>query len=121
MAQMSEDARFERLPKWAQRWVLGLEMEKARAEGELEAARHLLNGGDAETAPIVVDRYSANRQYLGVLPETPVEFRFKPEGSKWWKYFHVNMTSERKLYVSGSDGILVKPSSGNSIKVELED
>lgn len=115
-----EDPRFPRLPKWAQRGFRENEEEIRRLEAELLAARTLLRGGDEDTASIVVDVYSDNRQYLPTRPETPVEFRFKREEDRWWRYFLVSLSPDNRLNICGSEGILVKPSSGNAISVWLE-
>jgi hypothetical protein len=121
-AQIADDPRFERLPKWAKERFRSKDETIQRLLDELATVRALINEDVPEDAPVVVDPYSKNRRRLMTDGETPVEFRFKPERHpEWWAYFHVSLRDDHRLTVHGSSGLVIKPSSGNSIEIVLEE
>lgn len=113
---MAEDPRFERLPKWAQQQLLSRGERIIRLENELAQARALLNAGP-EDGPVVIDPDSANKRLLA--ERTPVEFRYKPEGDRFWSYFQVRLADDNRLEVHASSGIAVYPSSGNAASIGI--
>lgn len=113
---LSQDQRFGNQPRWMQSGVLSLEERVRHLEGELAAARALLNSGP-EDATVVVDPYSENRQPLNGNPT--IEFRWKAEGEKFWTYFLVRLEEDRRLEVHASSSLAVHPSSQNSVKVKV--
>jgi hypothetical protein len=120
-APVTEDPRFERLPKWVKDRLRARDERIQRLEDELAATRALLNEDVSEDAAVVVDPFSVNRRLLEIDAYTPIEFRFK--GKKrpdYWSYFHVTLR-DRELTVHASGGLVVKPQSGNSIEISLED
>jgi hypothetical protein len=120
-APIEEDPRFERLPKWVKDHLRARGERIIRLEQELAAVRALLNEDVPENTPVVVDPFSVNRRRLAVDEHTPIEFRYKPERfPDWWSYFHVTLQGQR-LSIHTSSGLVVKPSSGNSIEIYLED
>jgi hypothetical protein len=113
---LTEDPRFERLPKWVKDRVRAKDEKIRHLEQELATARALLNSGP-EDASVRVDPYSANRQ---PLPGNPtVEFRWKREGERFWTYYLVRLMEDNRLEVHASAGIVIHPSSGNAVKVEV--
>lgn len=113
---MTEDPRFERLPKWVKDRVRAKDEKIARLEQELATARELLNEGP-EDATVRIDPYSANRRHLHGNPT--VEFRWKAPGEKFWSYFLVRLEEDRRLEVHASSSVAIHPSSGNAIRAEV--
>jgi hypothetical protein len=121
-APIEEDPRFERLPKWVKDHLRARGERIIRLEQELAATRALLNDDVPEDAPVVIDPHSKNRRRLAVDQWTPIEFRYKPERHPdWWSYFHVTLREDNRLTVHGSDGLMIKPQSGNSAEIIVED
>jgi hypothetical protein len=115
--QMADDPRFERLPKWAQQKARAKDEAIGRLTRELEVARGLLNDG-ADDAHVVVNPYSENRRQVDGNPM--VEFRYKPEDDpKYWRYFLVHLMDDNRLEIHASASIVIHPSSGNAVKVEV--
>jgi hypothetical protein len=113
---ISEDERFGKQPRWVQSGVLSLEERVRRLEGELATARALLNEGP-EDAAVVLDPYSDNRQ---PVPGNPtVAFQWKVPGEKFWTYFLVRLMEDKRLEVHASSSVVIHPSSGNAVKVEV--
>ncbi|MER5754389.1 hypothetical protein [Streptomyces sp. NPDC002088] len=113
---LSADARFGRQPRWVQSGVLSLEEKVRRLEQELATARALLNDGP-EDANVIVDPYGDNRQPLFDRPT--VSFQFKPEGERFERYFLVRLMEDNRLEVHASSSVVVHPSSGNAVRVEV--
>lgn len=111
------DSRFDRLPKWAQQELTARGERIIRLEQELATARGLINTGP-DDSEVVIDPYSANRRQVPDRPQ--VEFRYKPEGDpRWWRYFLVRLTSDNQLEVHASSGLVIHPSSGNAVTIEV--
>ncbi|MFF1701226.1 hypothetical protein [Streptomyces sp. NPDC058252] len=113
---MTEDLRFERLPRWVQSGVRSLEERVRSLEQELATARALLNDGP-EDANVVVDPYSDNRQPLFDRPT--VAFQFKAEGERFERYFLVRLMDDNLLEIHASSSIVLHPRSGNAVHVEV--
>lgn len=113
---MTEDPRFERLPKWVRDRVRAKDEKIRRLEQELAAARALLNEGP-DDATVVIDPYSANRQPLHGNPT--IEFRWKQPGEKFWTYFLVRLEEDRRLEIHASSSLVIHPSSGNAVRTEV--
>jgi hypothetical protein len=113
---ISEDERFGKQPRWVQSGVLSLEERVRRLEGELATARALLNEGP-EDANVIVDPYGDNRQ---PVPGNPtVSFQFLRDGERFHSYFLVRLMEDNRLEVHASSSIVMHPSSGNAVKVEV--
>jgi hypothetical protein len=113
---MTEDPRFERLPKWVKDRVRAKDEKIQRLEQELASARALLNSGP-EDASVRIDPYSANRQPLHGNPT--IEFRWRPEGERFWSYFLVRLEEDRRLEIHASSSLVIHPSSGNAVRAEV--
>jgi hypothetical protein len=113
---MTEDPRFERLPKWVKDRVRAKDERIARLEQELATARELLNEGP-EDAAVVIDPYSANRRHLHGNPT--IEFRWKRDGERFWSYFLVRLEEDRRLEIHASSSLVIHPSSGNAVRAEV--
>ncbi|MDX3260793.1 hypothetical protein PV336_16350 [Streptomyces sp. MI02-2A] len=117
-----EDSRFDRLPKWAKELFYSKDMEIQRLKQELDATRDLLNVDAPDEASVVADPYSANRRYIKLPEETPIEFRYRPEKHPdWWSYFHVSLREDNRLSIHGSSGMVIRPRQSNGIDIYLED
>lgn len=113
---LSEDPRFGNQPRWMQSGVLDMRDKIARLEQELATARALLNDGPVD-ATVVVDPYSENRR---PLPGNPtISFQFRVEGERFRRYFLVRLEEDNRLEVHASSSVVVHPSSGNAVKVEV--
>lgn len=112
------DSRFDRLPKWAQQELTARGDRILQLQRELATARSLINTGP-DDSEVVVDPYSENRRQIPDRPQ--IEFRFKPENDErgWWRYFLVRLRSDNQLEIHGSASIVVHPSSGNCVNVEV--
>jgi hypothetical protein len=120
-APVTDDPRFDRLPKWVKDRLRARDERIERLEAELATTRALLSKDVSEDSPVVVDPFSANRRLLELDEHTPIEFRFKGEKHPdYWSYFHVTLR-DRYLSVHASSGLVVKPQSGNSIEISLEE
>jgi hypothetical protein len=115
-APVTDDPRFERLPKWAKDRFAARDEKIARLEQELATARALLNEGP-EDATVRIDPYSANRRALHGNPT--IEFRWKQPGEKFWTYFLVRLEEDRRLEVHASSSLVIYPSSGNAVRAEV--
>jgi hypothetical protein len=112
----TEDPRFGKQPKWMQEAVLALLAQVRRLTEERDTARRLLNDGP-EDANVIVDPYGDNRQPLFDRPT--VQFQFRVEGERFERYFLVRLMEDNRLEVHASSSVVVHPSSGNAVKVEV--
>jgi hypothetical protein len=113
---ISEDERFGKQPRWVQSGVVSLEERVRRLESELATARALLNEGP-EDASVIVDPYGDNRQ--PVIGNPTVAFQFTAEGERFARYFLVRLMEDNRLEVHASSSVVLHPSSGNAVKVEV--
>jgi hypothetical protein len=117
-APVTDDPRFERLPKWVKDRLRARDDRIQRLEQELATARKLLNDGP-EDANVIVDPYGDNRQPLFDRPT--VAFQFRAEGERYERYYLVRLMEDNRLEVHASAGIVIHPSSGNAVKVEVRE
>jgi hypothetical protein len=115
-APVTDDPRFERLPKWAKDRFAARDERIQRLERELATARSLLNDGP-EDANVIVDPYGENRQPMFDRPT--VSFKYRAEGERFDRYFLVRLMEDNRLEVHASSSIVIHPSSGNAVKVEV--
>ncbi|MFE9525143.1 hypothetical protein [Streptomyces sp. NPDC006631] len=115
---ITDDPRFERLPKWIKDAIRAKDHKILRLTEELDGARRLLNDGPEEPS-VVVDPYSDNRQPMHGNPT--VAFQFRRDGENFLRYFNVRLTESNRLEVHASAAISLLPSTNNSVKVEVLD
>lgn len=103
MTPSLRDARFERLPKWAQQ-------EIERLERDLAYAKERLAEGDSESR-VFADPYADPPRPLGY--DTAVEFRF---GDHWSDKIHIRIDGDG-LKVMGGSRLSITPEAANVVRI----
>lgn len=113
-----EDARFERLPKWAQQEIRTLRTQAARSKAEVEA--YLQERGrvkDESKATVWLDPFDR-------VPR-PIEtnndrVRFTLDGIDGHLYFDVKVERDA-LDIMASRGLSIETSASNTIRIKLRE
>lgn len=99
-----KDARYERLPKWAQQEIVRLERDLAYAKARL--------ADDPGNSRVFADPYSDPPRPLGY--DTAIDFRF---GEAWSERITVRI-DRGGLKLHGGSTLLITPDASNVIHVE---
>lgn len=116
-----EQARFDRLPQWAQRRIKGLEasvsIEKARTKAATEAANGVLS---ASGACVWLNPYDTVPTPVAPVGEG-VRFMLSPDGTlNSWDFVDVRVTRDRNtLEIQAGRGVVISPRASNTVTIEL--